>query len=129
MAEATKTTRTVTQDVYTLTMSPAEYDYLKTLIGDQHANDGDGASGRIWKALKAPAEAAASTYTVDGTAYDLSAEYRDAADDVWYFTGERNEDGVPLMTCRLSDRDGINPANFQDWPLTRVLAEFTLNRL
>ncbi|WP_030695065.1 phiSA1p31-related protein [Streptomyces albidoflavus] len=58
----------------------------------------EGCGTLIWATKVGP-----TTYTVDGTAYDLSAEYRDTSGDVWFFTGERNGAGVPLLSCRTDD--------------------------
>ncbi|MFD3573829.1 hypothetical protein [Streptomyces sp. NPDC058644] len=58
MAEATRTETTVTttETRYTLELTEAEFVYLKNLIGIQPGTDGEGASRRIWDALKAPAD-------------------------------------------------------------------------
>ncbi|MFE1089568.1 phiSA1p31-related protein [Streptomyces albidoflavus] len=88
----------------------------------------EGCGTLIW-ATKVEHATEPATYTVDGTAYDLSAEYRDAAEDVWFFTGERNEDGVPLMTCRLNDTRYADPVDYRNWPLNRVLSWYTLTRV
>ncbi|WP_406226407.1 phiSA1p31-related protein [Streptomyces albidoflavus] len=189
MAEATKTTRTVTEETYTLTLSADEFRYLKGLVGGEHEGSGGGANGRIYEAmtrelctnevapepangvqvgdrvriLEAPGaerfhgrvgtvlsvlgshptdlctcsvtvegcgtliwatKVGPTTYTVDGATYHLSAEYRDTYGDVWYFTGERNSAGVPLVSCRGSENDYV------DWPLTRLHSHYdTLTRV
>ncbi|MFJ5778209.1 BN159_2729 family protein [Streptomyces sp. NPDC093094] len=37
-------------------------------------------------------------FRLDGAVYDLTLPYRDAHGDVWYFQGEQNADGMPLMS-------------------------------
>ena len=51
MAEATKTTRTVTEETFTLTLSAEEFQYLRTLMENQYEGDGNGASVRIYAAM------------------------------------------------------------------------------
>lgn len=56
MAEVTRTETVVrtTEPRYTLVLDRAEYEYLNRLMGNQEPDDGEGASQRIWDALKAP---------------------------------------------------------------------------
>ncbi|MFE9381756.1 hypothetical protein ACFYMO_00745 [Streptomyces sp. NPDC007025] len=58
MAEATRTEKQITSTEIrvTLELSAEEYTYLRGLIGDQPSTDGNGASGHIWEALRAPEE-------------------------------------------------------------------------
>ncbi|MEU4005652.1 phiSA1p31-related protein [Streptomyces albidoflavus] len=132
MAEATKTTRTVTEETFTLTLSADEFRYLKGLVGGEHEGSGGGANGRIYAAMTRNLRAnevtpEPTTYTVWGVVYDLSAEYRDTSDDLWYFTGERNSAGVPLVSCRL-DPDEVH--EYANWPLTALHAHYdTLTRV
>lgn len=64
MAEATKTTReiTTTEESFTLTLSAEEFAYLRNLMGNQPGGDGNGASVRIWDAMKAPTDPASQTF-------------------------------------------------------------------
>jgi hypothetical protein len=120
MAEATKSTRTVTttEESYTLTLNAAEYRYLYDLIGSQPGADGDGASRSVWGALKAPASG--DHFTCKGMAYDLTAAYLDASDDLWRFTGARDSNGEPLISCMVEDSAG-----YQDWPLSRFVETYS----
>lgn len=43
-------------------------------------------------------ERAGRPYRLDGVVYDLVLPQRDAHGDVWYFQGERAEDGMPLLS-------------------------------
>lgn len=126
MAEATKSTRTITttEETFTLTLSPEEFEYLKHLIGEQPGADGNGASVRIWEALKAPTGAHdADRFTFKGVEYDLKADYRDPSGDLWRFTGARDANGEPLISCLLEDADG-----YYDWPLSRLVSTYSYGR-
>ncbi|MFE1126769.1 phiSA1p31-related protein [Streptomyces albidoflavus] len=135
MAEATKTNvvRTVTEETYTLTLSADEFLYLRLLLGRQTIQAGGGANGRIYAAMTddlvtTEVTSEPTAYTVGGVVYDLSAEYRDAADDVWFFTGEWNSAGVPLVSCRLDSEDEVR--EYTNWPLTALHAHYdTLTRV
>ncbi|KOG22013.1 phiSA1p31-related protein [Streptomyces viridochromogenes] len=120
MAEATKSTRTVTttEESYTLTLTPQEYAYLTALVGDQPRGHGDGASGTIWDALLTPANG--DQFTHNGVTYDLTAEYLDASGDRWKFTGARDSNGQPLISCLVEDSAG-----YQDWPLSRFVETYS----
>lgn len=43
-------------------------------------------------------EVAARPYLLDGIVYDLARPQRDAHGDMWFFHGERREDGMPLLS-------------------------------
>lgn len=136
MAEATKSTvvRTVTEETFTLTLSADEFRYLRSLVGRQTIQAGDGANGRIYEAMTEDlivneATSEPTTFTYNGVTYDLTAEYRDTADDNWYFTGESSHDGYPLMTCRLPSHDTFTRAEYQNWPLPHVLSQYVLTRI
>ena len=50
------------------------------------------------------------------------------SDDVWYFTGERNSVGVPLVSCRLDPDDEVH--EYANWPLTALHVHYdTLTRV
>ncbi|MEU5361118.1 phiSA1p31-related protein [Streptomyces albidoflavus] len=137
MADATKqtVTRTVTEETFTLTLSADEFQYLKSLVGRQTIQAGDGANGRIYEAMTEDlivneVTPEPATYTHNGVTYDLTSEYRDGDGDYWHFTGGRTEDGVPLMSCRFVATFGsTEDSEYQDWTLPRVLASYTLTRV
>ncbi|MCX4572307.1 phiSA1p31-related protein [Streptomyces sp. NBC_01571] len=125
MAEATKSTRTVTttEESFTLTLAPAEFDWLKGVVGNTVSVNGDPGE-RVWAAMKSPAAVETGTYTHKGVTYDLKAEYLDTSHDVWEFTGERDSAGVPLMSC------AIGGDTYENWPLTRVADHYrTLRKI
>jgi hypothetical protein len=63
-------------------------------------------------------------FTWDGITYDLGAEYRDTAGDVWKFTGEYSREGEPLMSCRGRG------SGYADWPISEVVRMcFTLTKV
>ncbi|MCI3271044.1 phiSA1p31-related protein [Streptomyces cylindrosporus] len=120
MAEATKTTRTVTttEERYTLDLSAQEFSYLKGVIGDLPTGDGDGASRRIWNAMQSPANG--DMFEHQGVTYDLKAEYLDASGDRWKFTGARDTSGQPLISCLVEDT-----SEYQDWSLSRFVETYS----
>ena len=44
------------------------------------------------------AAAAARPFRLGDTLYDLAVPYRDAHGVIWYFQGQRADDGMPLMS-------------------------------
>jgi hypothetical protein len=124
MAEVTMQEREVTvkEKRFTLDLSAEEWEWLKDLIGGQDSTGGNGASSRIWEAMKSPAQAPAApgpnAYVYKDVVYDLSATYLDHDNDVWDFTGDHDPDGMPLMTCR-EHRD-----SYSNWRLSRVIEDF-----
>lgn len=48
-------------------------------------------------------EAATTSFTYDGTVFDLTISYADVIGVVWRWTGRRNKAGEPLM---LANNDG-----------------------
>ncbi|MBL1108031.1 BN159_2729 family protein [Streptomyces sp. 5-8] len=70
----------------------------------------------------AAAERADRPYELDGIVYDLSRPQRDAHGDVWYFQGQRAEDGMPLLSLDgRSERCSLANIATQTGPLTPVI--------
>ncbi|MFI7394063.1 BN159_2729 family protein [Streptomyces tendae] len=76
------------------------------------------------------AQVAARPYLLDGIVYDLALPQRDKDGDVWFFQGERREDGMPLLSmdgrperCTLANLvtqvGPLTPVTTTSTPVTR----------
>ncbi|WP_051851899.1 BN159_2729 family protein [Streptomyces sp. NRRL F-5650] len=71
-------------------------------------------------------EVAARPYLLDGIVYDLALPQRDKDGDVWFFQGERREDGMPLLSMdSRPERCTLGNIVQQVGPLTPVTTTAT----
>lgn len=99
-------------------------DRLKYLVrfGSGTGRHGDADNGQ-WYCEAVERVTDENTYTHNGVTYDLTAKYQEPDGTVWSFTGRRNSEGVPTVTCynNLDNTDTIATIA-DDYALTRVTA-------